>query len=339
MTRHIAGELLRIPKEKPKPPPPHPCRAVRHVARILPGTLPAMRLLKLLLATAVVGQGVPVARQTQPAKLIPVARVAFEPLEEMSGIAQSSRSKDVYWTHNDGGDSARIFAIKLDGSVVSPASGDYQGIAIDGAKNVDWEDITRDGKTLYVDDLGNNNNARRDLCVYAIREPDPASDLGAKLLKRIPVAYPDQKEFPGNEWLYDCEAIFVFRHKLYLLTKQRSAAAPHMPLDGTALYRLDSMNPDKTNVPKRVDSKDQLGGWVTGAAMSPNGKTLAVLCQYPQQSVWLFETPKTGDRFLSAPSRRIQFTGAQQCEGIGFVDNDHVVINNEQRELFTLAIR
>ena len=59
--------------------------------------------------------------------------------------------------------------------------------------------------------MGNNGNARRDLAVYVVKEPNPEANLQAHSLKRIPVAYPDQKAFPDEQWHYDCEAVFVFR--------------------------------------------------------------------------------------------------------------------------------
>jgi hypothetical protein len=65
----------------------------------------------------------------------------------------------------------------------------YEGIQIEGTVNIDWEDIAIDGDTLYIADVGNNANARRDLAVYAVKEPNPEATLQAHALKRIPVAY------------------------------------------------------------------------------------------------------------------------------------------------------
>ena len=57
-----------------------------------------------------------------------------------------------------------------------PGKPPYPGVRLDGAANFDWEDIAIDGETLYVPDMGNNGNARRDLGVYVLPEPNPASD-------------------------------------------------------------------------------------------------------------------------------------------------------------------
>jgi hypothetical protein len=145
-------------------------------------------------------------------ELKPHAVVQHKPIDEMSGIARSRTYEGVFWVHNDSGDRARIFPIRLDGSVVIPPfvsrrdSSDrpedpsvvYEGIHIEGAVNIDWEDIAIDGDTLYIADVGNNGNARRDLAVYVVKEPNPEATLQAHALKRVPVAYSDQKAFPDD---------------------------------------------------------------------------------------------------------------------------------------------
>ena len=174
-----------------------------------------------------------------PVRLEPVARVMHLPIAEQSGIVMSNTYPGVFWVHNDSGDSARLFALTADGHVIMPAwlsdefipdaaSGavgnkqPYLGLVIEGASNIDWEDIALDGDTLYVADTGNNGNARRDLGVYVLPEPNPRATDRQRVLKFLPVAYPDQKTFPGEQWHYDCEALFVFHGKLYFVTKHRA---------------------------------------------------------------------------------------------------------------------
>src|ERR1700749_2662931 len=40
-------------------------------------------------------------------------------MDEISGIAASGINKDIYYIHNDSGDTTRFFAIKPDGSLIS----------------------------------------------------------------------------------------------------------------------------------------------------------------------------------------------------------------------------
>jgi hypothetical protein len=284
-------------------------------------------------------------------ELKPVAVVNHAPLDEMSGIIKSRTYNDVYWVHNDSGDEPRLFAIHADGTVVMPpwlnrwdyvgepqeGKDEFPGLKIDLASNIDWEDIAIDGDVIYIADCGNNGNARRDLGVYVLIEPNPEGTSQTRVLKWLPVAYPDQDAYPGAVWHFDCEAVFVFGHKLYFLTKHRAGQIDIVET-GTKLYRLDTNKTDEVNVLTKVDERADLGGWVTAADMSPDGKALAVLCHYPVQSVWLFDTPAEGDRFLSSTARRLVFTRGQQCEGICFVDSETLLMTNEQRELFRLKV-
>jgi hypothetical protein len=282
----------------------------------------------------------------------PVALVSHGPIEEMSGIVKSARYPDTYWVHNDSGDTARLFAIRADGQVIVPGflqsaysvgpvqtaeKPFYPGIRIDGATNYDWEDIARDGDTLYISDLGNNGNARRDLAVYTVTEPNPAAVEGAHFVQRLPIVYPDQSAYPDpTSWHFDCEAIFVYKKRLHLLTKHRVPGRIGTPEAGTNLYRLDTQHTDRPNVVKKLDSVADLGGWITAADLSPDGKTLAVLCEAPVASVWLFSLGKTGDRLLSGAARRLILEGAKQCEGICFDSDNELIVTNEDRDLFRL---
>lgn len=93
-------------------------------------------------------------------------------LNELSGVVLSRRVPGLLYAHNDSGDSARLFTLRLsDGATVGPAS----GYPLTGATAVDWEDMCSDGKNLFIADLGNNANMRRDLKIYTLADPNGAS--------------------------------------------------------------------------------------------------------------------------------------------------------------------
>jgi hypothetical protein len=277
--------------------------------------------------------------------------VKHPPIAEMSGIVKSQTHSDTYWVHNDSGDVPRIFAINSKGGAIMPpfetgfwtdvpiaGKREWPGIKVENASNIDWEDITLDKGNLYISDMGNNGNARRDLGIYVVAEPNPLAVSSVRSLKFLPVRYPDQTAFPPKKWHFDCEAMFALRGKLFFLTKHRLDDKIGIPLDSTKLYRLDSMRIDRDNVLTKLDEASGLGGWVTGAAASPDGKRIAVLCQAIRQSVWILDGRASGDKFLSAPKRQIPLSGLKQAEAITFEDNDTVVITNEQREMFRLRL-
>ncbi|CAN1556759.1 hypothetical protein MCEMSE15_02444 [Fimbriimonadaceae bacterium] len=289
--------------------------------------------------------------QERTVDLTPIAKVELPALDEMSGIVKSRRFPNTYWVHNDSGDAARIFAIQPTGDVLfkgwenrkadagkTPDAKPYEGISILGAFNQDWEDIAIDGDTLYLSDLGNNANARRDLGIYVVDEPNPLEAREAHLISRIPVRYPEQTDFPPKAgYRYDCEGIFVKAGKLYIVTKERTPGGK-LPVDTTVLYRLDSRRTDAVNPLKRLGERKGLGGWVTSSDLSPNGKYLALLTQAPFASVWIFDASGPDSQWLNKPIRQIRLNKAQQCEAIGFEDDRTVLISNEQREIFRVRV-
>ena len=282
------------------------------------------------------------------AELETLAQLTHPPLAEVSGIARSRTYDGVYWVHNDSGDEPRMFAVRADGSVIVPpyladgvaANGNnagkpaWPGIAVLGASNVDWEDIALDDGTLYIADMGNNGNARRDLGVYVVPEPNPAATERVRALHFLPVRYPEQSTYPAERWHFDCEALFVDGGRLYFLTKHRRAGAITGFERGTQLYRLDTRHTDSVNVLQRVATNDALM-LPTAAALSPDGSTLAVLTY---QRLWLFPRPASGDDWLAGTPRVYDLpvlrTGI--AEGVTWDDAQTLVIASENRTLFRL---
>jgi hypothetical protein len=111
--------------------------------------------------------------------------------------------------------------------------------------------------------------------------------------------------------------------------------AKGFPGDGAAIYVVDKPKTDTVNILRKLDVNTSLGGWVTAADISPDGKTLAVLVQAPKQSVWLFDMTK-GEKILSRPVGRIVFSKAKQCEAICWDSNDRLIVSNEQSEIFEI---
>lgn len=240
-------------------------------------------------------------------------------LGELSGLAVSRRFPGAIWGLNDSGNEPRLFAIERQGKLL----GDY---LVENAENHDWESLALDEGALYVSDLGNNNNNREDLAIYLVPEPDPEGDGPVLATERIPVVYPEQRDAPE----FDCEAVFVSEHKLYVLTKERVFfLGRRLPGTATRLYRLDTRFPDRPNRLTLIERRTGLGGWVTGADMSPDGKTLAILCHMPVPSVWLFERPARGDKLLSGPARRLILSNAGQAEALAWESQDVILVGNE----------
>lgn len=266
-------------------------------------------------------------------KLTPYAEIKDKDIDESSGIVKSRQFENVYWTHNDSGDEARIFAITRDGKSIQTAwakenDQPYEGIPIADAVNIDWEDIaTDDMGNLIIAACGNNDNARRDLALYIIPEPDPTQIWKTRSRQRIDFHYPDQKAFPNPEQKdFDCEAIFHANGKVYLVSKNRSSPE-------TKLYRLDAKKAFASN-PLTLVSKYNLRGQATGADASPDGKKLAVLTY---TGCWVFEVPEGSDDYFAGKASFRAFY-AKQCEAICWNDDETLIITNEQKDMFEVKL-
>ena len=143
-------------------------------------------------------------------------------LSEISGLEILNDSTLV--AINDGGDKAQVYLLDFKGNILKT-------VKIENAKNVDWEDLARDKKYLYIGDIGNNENKRENLVIYRVSIKEILSKDEAKA-EKIEISYKEQKHFPPDkdEFYYDAEAITVYKDTIYLFTKNRSK-----PSSGTTL--------------------------------------------------------------------------------------------------------
>jgi hypothetical protein len=301
-------------------------------ARLGTRTLAALAL--ALLATAASA-----ADPALPPGFTLAGRVDQKKLKELSGLARSTAYPGIFWAHNDSGDGPRLFALRANGRVTVPASlrteKPWKGTRVAGAKNEDWEDVAIARGTLYVADLGNNANDRRDLGVYLVKEPAPDAEE-AQALRFVPVVYPEQKSFPAERWEFDCEAVFFDAGKLYLLTKNRSALPSHHAQGGSHLYRLASFDTTRPNVLQRISTHPEIR-LATGADLSPNGRRLAVLST---TRIWIFERPVRGDDWFAGRPATIDVPKRKQLqtEAIAWIDDATLLVGSEDRTLLRVAV-
>ncbi|HEV7333308.1 MAG TPA: hypothetical protein VGN63_19895 [Flavisolibacter sp.] len=167
-------------------------------------------------------------------------RVKIDPvpavLEESSGLQWADGS---LWSFNDGGHAAVLFRIDTASGAV------LQTVTLEGATNVDWEDIAFDGTHLYIGDFGNNSGNRKDLKIYRFPlemipayQKKKAVTVSAAHIDVIRFHYADQPQPPVarsvNNTKFDCEAMIVDGGKIHLFTKNWTAATTtHYVINGT----------------------------------------------------------------------------------------------------------
>ncbi|MCE2424419.1 MAG: hypothetical protein J4F45_04840, partial [Pseudomonadales bacterium] len=213
---------------------------------------------------------------------------------------------------------------------------DWPGHTIENAWHFDWEDIALADGVLYIADVGNNGNARRDLGVYVVNEPDPLAIPRMRTLNYLPVRYPDQQNHPAKLWHFDCEAVFVAEGKLYFITKHRRPGEIRSKEAGAKLYRLDTAFTDRENVLTLVGSRQDVVR-ATGADLSPDGSKLAVSTY---DALWLFDRPDVGDDWFSSRAWKLDLDPAmvKQLEAVTWDDAETLRLVNENRDVMVADV-
>jgi hypothetical protein len=135
----------------------------------------------------------------------------------------------LFITHNDSGDKPILYFVNLKGKLI-------HNVIVNNANNVDWEDITKDDKgNIYIADIGNNSNQRKDLKIYKIKSQNllNVNSLNAEIIE---VSYNEQTDFPPiDEALnFDAEGLAYHNDSLWIITKCRS-----IPFEGNAyIYKF-----------------------------------------------------------------------------------------------------
>lgn len=284
-----------------------------------------------------------------------VARIEHPPLDESSALLASRRWPGTYWSVNDSGAEPMLFALDADFRVQVPAwlqdryvhgpgtlRAPWPGIELAGATLIDWEALARIDDLLYVADVGNNGNARRDLGFWELVEPVPDATVAARPIRYLRVHYPEQAQFPGRVWEWDCEAVFADEGRLYLITKHRAAGEIRRLVPGARLYRFDpkeakAESAQRASTPLTLISRHEELVAATGADLSPDGNWLAVLTY---TAIWFFPRPPAGDDWLAATPviRPLPILRTRQAEAITWEDDRSLLIGNEDGTLFRMPI-
>lgn len=196
-------------------------------------------------------------------------------LAEASGVTASKCQRDVYWTHNDSGGGAFLFAI--DGT------GGHLGVwRVSGAKNRDWEDIAEfkdaDGKCfLLIGDIGDNDLRRDELSVYRVAEP-LVSDSSRSSSKAAPLETAPAEilnfEYPDAKHNAETLLVHPVSREIYVLTKSKK--------EPVIVFKI---SPQFSGPVQKAERIAQItvpavpNGLLTGGDISPDGKHI-VLCDY-----------------------------------------------------------
>jgi len=250
-------------------------------------------------------------------------------LREASGLAVSRTQPGVLWANNDSGDAPVLYAIDEKGTLLAK-------VAVLDATAVDWEDIAggpcpEDGaatRCLYIADTGNNNRSRDVLTIFIVAEPsisgaDPARPISVKA-RSVRFRYPTEPE--------DTEALAVLPNgDVTIVTKGRTPTIGFFGLSSADIVTA-VMSGEILTAASQGDtglSPDQgLGRWVTAAAMSPDGMTLAVRT-YSEIFFYALENTAQGHRWRDLHKPCFLGEVEPQGEAMDYLDENTLIIGSE----------
>lgn len=251
-------------------------------------------------------------------------------ITESSGIAASRCNENVFWTHNDSGDDAFIFAFNEKGKNL----GTWK---VSGAKNIDWEDIaTRKEKSgtcfLYIGEIGNNGLKRGEFTVYRVEEPAVSNEnkssnrknpLKTEPAETIKFIYPDTR--------HDAETLLVHPETgdIYVLTKGLSSAAGVYKLK--ANYSLEKTNTLEKIADLAVPSIPN--GLLTSGDISPDGRRVIVCDYFNAYEIILPEKAKNFDEIWMQKLETVELGTRELGEAVGYsADGKSIFATSEKKK-------
>jgi hypothetical protein len=277
------------------------------------GTPVTLNRLPPLFAVLILGFASPALAQ-KPVRQEVVGHFGRPDIVESSGIVASRKQPGVFWTMNDSGGPAIVYAFDLAGR-------DLGAWRVTGAANQDWESLSlgpcgagSPSDCLYVGETGDNSEKRPNRTLYRVPEPAVGGTAAPGWVgdsapaERLDFVYPDGP--------HDDEAIYVAPSgATWFVTKGRSK--------GYLLFRLDADRWGRTGVATAQASGElKLPATgrelVTDAGLSPDGSALAVRTY---QTLFVFRAnPQTGEPNLAvAPSAcDLKPLAELQGEGVGW---------------------
>jgi hypothetical protein len=285
------------------------------------------RLAVALAFAAAMGSAPEAAAQGPPRlTLVDTAVLEAPRLTESSGVTPSHRRRGVYWTHNDSGDQPRLYA-------TDSAGDDLGSVLVDGATNVDWEDLgagpcpDHGGWCLYPADIGDNAHDRDHVVVYSLVEPEPPSGPD-DTSRTVPIESAVALRYPDHP--HDAEAIVIAPSGIiFIITKEllKQPSVYEVP------PRTAPQRPGEVDTLRFVGLLDLVPSFwrmrmVTGAGVAPDGRTLVVRTYTSLHFFRLrgdsLPAPITATRGLTIP------VVEPQGEGVAFVAADLLVLTTER---------
>lgn len=206
-------------------------------------------------------------------------KLASAQIDEASGLAASWAHEGLLWTHNDSGDSARVFLMRPDGAVVA----EVHLTSVEEA--IDFEDIAvapcaagSPQSCVYVADTGDNLSARDKVVIYRFPEPelpkDHRQDLGRdQRSTTIDVEDVHAIWFDYADGPRDVETLMVHPQSraIYVVEKNPTSKAPVFRVPGAATTPSAPARAVEIAT-LELQGRSSLFAMITAGDIAPNGR-------------------------------------------------------------------
>lgn len=219
-------------------------------------------------------------------------------------------------THNDSGDKPNLYE-------VNPTNGQViRTVFIANANNKDMEDIAQDETYIYLCDIGNNTNTRKDQTIYKIKKTDYlAKDMVEAEL--ITFNYAEQTDFTYSNMTtnFDAEAVIAMGDNLYLFTKNWGDLK-------TSVYSIPK---NAGNYEISSVATADVKGLITGADYDKNRGRI-VLTGYYNFKAFVIVLSDFNKNPLDGKMQKIDLNiaGSKQVEGVSYNPNESYFLSAEE---------
>jgi hypothetical protein len=254
-------------------------------------------------------------------------------LRESSGLAVSRTQPGVLWSHNDSGDSPALYAIDSSGRLLSV-------VRLTDADAQDWEDMasgpcpvglstTKSPHCLYVADIGDNDQVREVLTVYVIVEPTLGSADATPLTA---AAHSFRYRYPDAP--HDSEAFAVSpAGDVTIVSKGRRGTVDFFGISGSSVARAITSGGVVTAEHQGntgIEPNERIGRYVTGAALSHDGMTLALRTYNEVFFYGAVEAGRQGRRWRDRGQPCFLGDAEPQGEAIAYFDEKMWLLTSER---------
>lgn len=234
-------------------------------------------------------------------------------MDETSGIAASSINPDVYYVHNDSGDTSRFFSINPEGKLKATIyfKGDKKAkLGVNDCEDIAVGPGPQKGKSyIYLGDIGDNRLDRKYITVYRFLE----NTLWAQ--DTTTHATPVTVNFKYPDGPKDAETLMIdpVEKLLYIVTKRSDTVAVYTsPLSYKANDTLTLTRRTKLFFAGFKPFK-----WITAGDISKDGQQI-LLKSYEKVYYWQRQPNEHVWDAMARKPRELPYTVEKQGEAIGF---------------------